>query len=70
VAGRRPLNHLFKLAFGTLLILTVLMFATGVAYSVLIPNPTKSQASAESKLFQSASYTLTALVGLFLGRVA
>jgi hypothetical protein len=70
VAGGLPLNQLFKLAFGTLLILTVVLFATGVAYSVLIPNPTTSQAEAESNLFQSASYTLTALVGLFLGRVA
>jgi hypothetical protein len=50
--------------------LTVAFFAAGVTYSVFIPNPTESQSEAADNLFQAASYTLTALVGLFAGKVA
>lgn len=70
MARGAPFSPLFKLAFSTLLILTVLLFAGAVAYSVFIPNPTKTQTDAEHNLFQAASYTLTALVGRLLGRVA
>ena len=64
------LSPLFKLAVFTLLLLTVATFGVGVAYSIYIPNPTKSQSTAEAKLFQAASYGLTALVGLFTGKAA
>jgi hypothetical protein len=64
------LSPLFKLAFVTLLLLTVATFGVGVAYSIYVPNPTKSQSTAEAKLFQAASYGLTALVGLFTGKAA
>ena len=50
--------------------LTVATFAVGVAYSIYIPNPTASQSTAEAKLFQAASYGLTALVGLLTGKAA
>jgi hypothetical protein len=53
VAASRRLSPLFKLAFFTLLGLTLVFFA-----------------AAANHLFQEASYTLTALVGLFAGKVA
>ncbi|HEX6700402.1 MAG TPA: hypothetical protein VF101_06680 [Gaiellaceae bacterium] len=70
MSAGRSLSPLFKLALCTLLLTTVATFAAAVAYSIYIPNPTKSQSDAEAKLFQAASYSLTALVGLFTGRVA
>jgi hypothetical protein len=66
----RRLSPLFKVAFSTLLALALLTLAAAVAYTILIPNPTESQSTAEAKLFQIASYSLTALGGLFTGRVA
>jgi hypothetical protein len=69
VADRR-ISPIFKVAFSTLLALTLLTLAAAVAYTILIPNPTESQSTAEAKLFQIASYSLTALGGLFTGRVA
>ena len=50
----RRVSPLFKVAFST----------------ILIPNPTESQSTAEAELFQIASYNVTALGGLFTGRVA
>jgi hypothetical protein len=69
VADRR-ISPIFKVAFSTLLALTLLTLAAAVAYTILIPNPTESQSTAEGKLFQIASYSLTALGGLFTGRIA
>ena len=66
----RGLSTLFKVAFSTLLALTLLTLAAAVAYTILIPNPTESQSTAEAKLFHIASYGFTALGGLFTGRVA
>ena len=63
-------SSLFKVVFSTLLALTLLALAAAVAYTILIPNPTESQATAEAKLFQIASYGFTALAGLFTGKVA
>jgi hypothetical protein len=70
LAASRRLSPLFKLAFLTLLGLTLAFFAAGITYSVFIPNPTESQSEAADQLFQAATYTLTALVGLFAGKVA
>lgn len=56
MAARR-LSPLFKLAFFTLLGLTLLLIAAGVAYSIFIPNPTKSQTNVENHLFGIATLT-------------
>ena len=66
----RRLSPVFKVAFSTLLALALLTLAAAVAYTIFIPNPTESQSTAEAKLFQIASYSFTALGGLFTGRVA
>ena len=66
----RRLSPLFKLAFFTLLGLTILAFGGAVLYSILIPDPTTSQADVETKLFEAGTYTVTALAGLFGGKVA
>jgi hypothetical protein len=68
--ANRSLSPVFKVAFSTLLALTLLTLAAAVAYTIFIPNPTESQSTAEAKLFQIASYGFTALGGLFTTRVA
>ena len=66
----RRVSPLFKVGFSTLLALALLTVAAAVGYTILIPNPTESQSTAEAELFQIASYSFTALGGLFTGRVA
>jgi hypothetical protein len=58
------------LAFFTLLGLTILLIGASVAFSVFIPNPTKTQTGTENDLFHAGTYTLTALVGLLTGKIA
>jgi hypothetical protein len=63
-------STLFKLAFSTLLILTIFFAVLAVIVSLVIADPTKSQRSAENWLFGAASSTLSALIGMLAGRVA
>jgi hypothetical protein len=65
----RELSPAFKLAVFVLLGLTVVFFALAVGFSIGLAHPTASQSSAESWLFGAASSTLSALVGLFAGKV-
>lgn len=66
----RRLTPFFKLAFFTLLGLTILLFGGGVLFSISVPKPTTSQVSAQNQLFHAGYFALTALVGLFVGKVA
>ena len=60
----------FKIAFFVLLVLTVVFAVVAVGLSVAIAEPTESQSSAETWLFGSATATLSAMLGLFGGKVA
>lgn len=68
--SRRTLSPFFKLAFFTLLGLTLLFIASAVGFSVFIPNPTESQSASGENLWKAGTYTLTGLVGLMVGKVA
>ena len=65
----RRLSPLFKLAFFTLLGFTLVCGGLAVGLSIEIANPTASQSSAENWLFGAAGSTLSALIGLFVGKV-
>lgn len=63
------LSALFKVAFFTLLGLTIFFAALAVFFTLMVADPTKSQSTAESWLFGAATSTLSALIGLFAGKV-
>ena len=50
--------------------LTVVFFILAVVFSIALAHPTDSQSTAETWLFGAASSTLSALLGLFGGKVA
>lgn len=64
------LSKTFKVAFFTLLGLTIFFVALAVAFAFLVADPTKSQSSMESWLTRGATGTLSALLGLVGGKVA
>jgi uncharacterized protein YpmS len=70
MAAQRRVSPTFKLAFFTLLGLTLLFFGAAVVFSILVPNPTESQESTDAALLKAGTYSLTALGALFAGKVA
>ena len=66
----RELSPTFKIAFLALLGLTMLFVVLALGMSVGIAEPTESQSTAESWLFGAATSSLTAMIGLFGGKVA
>ncbi len=60
----------FKVAFFTLLGLTLFFILLAVVMSLLIAEPTKSQSSIEELVNHGGALTLPALLGLLTGRVA
>jgi hypothetical protein len=65
----RRVTPAFRLVVFILLALVLLFFIAAVGLSMGIANPTKSQSNAEAKLFGAATYTLTALLSVFAGKV-
>jgi hypothetical protein len=66
----RSLSPVFKVAVFVMLGLTVAFFVVAVFLSFLFPNPTMSESAAVTWLFGAASSSLTALLGLFAGKLA
>ena len=50
--------------------LTVAFFVFAVFLAFLVPNPTMSESSADNVLFGAGTSSLTALLGLFAGKLA
>lgn len=69
MSSSREITSAFKIAFLALLGLTMVFAVLGVGLSIGIADPTKSQSSAESWLFGASSVTLSAMIGLFGGKV-
>jgi uncharacterized protein YpmS len=64
------LGPFFKLAFFTLLGLTIVFVVLALAFAFLVAHPSESQSKAESWMFGAASSTLSALIGMLVGKVA
>jgi uncharacterized protein YpmS len=63
------LGPIFKLAFLTLLGLTIVFAALALMFALLVAHPSESQSTAESWLFGASSSTLSALIGMLVGKV-
>jgi ABC-type phosphate transport system substrate-binding protein len=66
----RKLSPFFKLAFFTLLGLTLVFYGFAFGTGIVLADPTKTQDSAINSLTSAGSTTLAALIGLFVGKVA